>query len=395
MTELLKDWDLDVKKQVCVTTDNGSNIIKATRDLEWPHLSCFGHNLHLGITKFIDNDRRLKRSLGLAHSIVAQFNYSWKKRRDLTALQVKENKTPKALVSDCRTRWGSTYAMLEQIGDNIDAIRDIMKADRKTKHLIPTWQDKDCWEAISKALRPVAALTDLLSGQNYVTVSSLKILYWKLEKMILAHDENDPELTNDLRAAIMAEILEKAQKMAESLLIINMSSFLDPRYKADCLSNLELEEVKSELIDEIVANEPTVVPEETLQETPSPAKKQRTMTLASFLGNIKPNTVEQQRNSERETPRQKSRKEIDSYLSTSSLDLISESGVETEPLAWWRDHCRDFPLLAKRARKYLCIQASSSPSERLFSKAGQVITPQRTQLNPEKANMLVFLAENL
>jgi hypothetical protein len=99
MTELLKDWGLDAKNQVCVTTDNGSNILKATRDLGWQHLSCFGHNLHLGITKFIDNDHRLKRSLGVAHGIVAQFNYSWKKRRDLTASQVKENKTPKALVS--------------------------------------------------------------------------------------------------------------------------------------------------------------------------------------------------------------------------------------------------------------------------------------------------------
>ncbi len=113
------------------------------------------------------------------------------------------------------------------------------------------------------------------------------------------------------------------------------------------------------------------------------------MTLVAFLGNIKPNTV--QRDNQRETPRQKVTKEIDS----NSLDLISDSGLETDPLAWWRNHCRDFRLLAKRAKKYLCIQASSSASERLFSKAGLVITPKRTQLKPEKANMLIFLAENL
>ena len=160
--------------------------------------------------------------------------------------------------------------------------------------------------------------------------------------------------------------------------------------------------MKSGLLDEIVADEPTTtstessgnaehVPEETLP----PAKRQRTMTLAAFLGNIKPNTVQRDNQRQRETPRQKVTKEIDSYLSTNSLDLISDSGLETDPLAWWRDHCRDFPLLAKRAKKYLCIQASSSASERLFSKAGLVITPKRTQLKPEKANMLIFLAENL
>lgn len=123
--------------------------------------------------------------------------------------------------------------MLERIEDNVDAIRDIMKADSKTKHLVPTWQDKDCWQALSKALRPVAALTDMLCGQKYVTVSSLKFLYWKLEKTILAHDNDDPDLTNDMRAAIMAELLEKAHRTAESKMIINMSSFLDPRYKVN------------------------------------------------------------------------------------------------------------------------------------------------------------------
>lgn len=185
-----------------------------------------------------------------------------------------------------------------------------------------------------------------------------------------------------------------------AIVVLNIPYFVFKLFlQADCLSNLELEEVKSALIDEIIEDEPTtessrndIIPEET-PPGPPPAKKQRTMTLAAFLGNVKPNTAH--RNSQMETPRQKVKKEIDSYLSASSLDLISNSGVETDPLGWWRDHYRDFPLLAKRARKYLCIQASSSPSERLFSKAGLVITPKRTQLKPEKANMLIFLVENL
>ena len=52
-------------------------------------------------------------------------------------------------------------------------------------------------------------------------------------------------------------------------------------------------------------------------------------------------------------------------------------------------------LLSQFAWRYLAIQASSAPSERLLSKAGQIVTPQRAQLKPDKANMLVFLAENL
>ena len=37
--------------------------------------------------------------------------------------------------------------------------------------------------------------------------------------------------------------------------------------------------------------------------------------------------------------------------------------------------------------------SSSSPSERLFSKAGQIESSQRAQLKPEQANMLIFLAK--
>ena len=51
-------------------------------------------------------------------------------------------------------------------------------------------------------------------------------------------------------------------------------------------------------------------------------------------------------------------------------------------------------MLGQLARRYFAIQATSSPSERLFGKAGQVSTPARAHVKPEKADQLVFLAEN-
>ena len=56
MEATLDAWDLDVTNQVCLTTDSGTYIIiKATADLGWPRLSCFGHNMHPAITKALDN----------------------------------------------------------------------------------------------------------------------------------------------------------------------------------------------------------------------------------------------------------------------------------------------------------------------------------------------------
>ena len=58
MLATLESWRLDQDKQVCLTTDSGANIINAASRLKWQRLSCFGHNLHLAVTKAIDSDVR-------------------------------------------------------------------------------------------------------------------------------------------------------------------------------------------------------------------------------------------------------------------------------------------------------------------------------------------------
>lgn len=68
---------------------------------------------------------------------------------------------------------------------------------------------------------------------------------------------------------------------------------------------------------------------------------------------------------------------------------------EEDPLKWWNSHRINFPRLCKLAQKYLCIQATSSASERAFSTSGNVVTDHRSCLKPDKVDMLVFLAKNL
>ena len=69
LTTTFESWMLTAEKQVYL----GSNVVKAARDLKWPRLSCFGHNLHLAISKFLDHDSRVSRALGLTRKIVSAF----------------------------------------------------------------------------------------------------------------------------------------------------------------------------------------------------------------------------------------------------------------------------------------------------------------------------------
>lgn len=57
LEEVMSEWHLNTNNLVCLITDNGSNIVAATKQLEWNRLSCFGHNLDLAITKAL-KDRR-------------------------------------------------------------------------------------------------------------------------------------------------------------------------------------------------------------------------------------------------------------------------------------------------------------------------------------------------
>ena len=64
-------------------------------------------------------------------------------------------------------------------------------------------------------------------------------------------------------------------------------------------------------------------------------------------------------------------------------------------LSYWRSNQSRFPELALLVRKYLSAPASSVPSEQLFSKAGLVYDPQRSRLDPTRAEKLLFIKANL
>ena len=169
----LIQWNLDQSKQVGITTDSGSNVKSACELLNWTRLSCFGHNLNLAVEKGL-NDSRVQRVLRLCKSIVAAFSRSWKKQRDLGVVQAQKGLPTHKLKTDVVTRWGSSYEMVERLMEQMEAIRVVLASDRKSAHLIPSWQDCDVLDSITGALKPLKEMTDVLAGEKGVTVSAVK-----------------------------------------------------------------------------------------------------------------------------------------------------------------------------------------------------------------------------
>ena len=83
-----------------------------------------------------------------------------------------------------------------------EAVKRVLTSDRKTALLTLTWQDRDVLKSIDCVLSQLTSLTDVLSGENYVTSSALLPLMDLLNNTILKDDDDDTELTRTIKVTI-------------------------------------------------------------------------------------------------------------------------------------------------------------------------------------------------
>ena len=77
---------------------------------------------------------------------------------------------------------------------------------------------------------------------------------------------------------------------------------------------------------------------------------------------------------------------VDKYLSEPLITFHRGNSF-----TWWEDNNIRFPLLSKLAQQYLSALPISVPSERLFSRTGDIYDEIRNCLAPEQADTLLFI----
>lgn len=99
----------------------------------------------------------------------------------------------------CHTIFCKKQKMVERVLEELPAIRRVLVQDRKHGHLNQTWQDVSVLEYINAAMKLLADFTDVLSGEKYVTVSSVKLVLELTEGDLLFPGPNDTALTASIK----------------------------------------------------------------------------------------------------------------------------------------------------------------------------------------------------
>lgn len=190
--EGLRDYDLDKDNMAYMTTDSAANNVAACRRLSIDRISCFGHILHNALTTAMNADEEIIQLMKAARRIVSVFSYSHESRKKLAKIKKHMNNDAKALVQDVATRWGSKYKMLSRLHAQIKPLNELFINCRKHRDLILSSDQSDLLSMLVVSLEPFSQLTDALSGDQAVTISSLVPMLVKIQGICSTPEDAEP-----------------------------------------------------------------------------------------------------------------------------------------------------------------------------------------------------------
>ena len=180
-------------------------------------------------------------------------------------------------------------------------------------------------------------------------MSAVKPLVASICSKMLALKDDDTELAKDMKDRIKCDLLQRYSDPHTSQLL-SVCSFLDPRFKKWLTEEdmrISIEFLKKELSDF-----------EDSSEDGGSASLSEPRTKRSAWSRILGDGPEEM--PANITLQDKITQEIENYL------CLPVHDIDDSPLKWWKSEDTTFPLLAKMAKKYLCVCATSVASERII-----------------------------
>lgn len=383
------EWE--IPEVFAVVHDNAANITNAVSRLQSYSVPCFAHTIQLAINLGLKT-RPVSNLLANARSLAGFFRKSNPAWVSLQEKQHERDPTRTVLkpIQDVITRWNSSYLMLRRLlllkePITLVAADATMRPDTQRHHAKNLRDDE--WylaQELTKILEPLAQATELWCGEKYVSISiTYPVLSGLIKKLVRSAD--DLPALSTFKDSVRGDLNRRFGFNSPGLdkKVPVLASALDPRFKS--LSFLSQDGVKEATYKEIERLAKKYENIEPVEGPPQPAADQVQPTMSVLENLLGPSYQPEEVHQEGENA---VHQEILRYRE------LRQQAPSADPLMWWKLQQNEFPRLATLARIILAVPATSAPSERLFSAAGELLSKKRLRLEPEFADKLLFLHEN-
>nr|XP_015802887.2 E3 SUMO-protein ligase ZBED1-like [Nothobranchius furzeri] len=395
------------QKVIAATVDNASNMDVALKNLNFLKVGCFAHTLNLAAQKVYDIPA-VSSWCAKIRSVVV-----WLKRSSLSKTVLREkqrllNLPEHNVILDVKTRWNSLFLMVERFIEQFDAIQAAVLDQRLRKPMEKdklegfTCTDLTKAEMFIKCMQVLYTSTMCVSSEKSPTCSQIIPILMKLEAHFRQSDE-DTVFTSSMKEKVWGSLQNRYQD--ENLQkFLKEATLMDPRFKGK-LDEGEAADIWDRLEMAAVANATAAVEQPPIEDP----QADRVMDDAEMKTEKYPRTVQKSALEKLFEDEDRQLKEDAASHTAGRVPSITEQ-VQKEldtykrlpripsgqdPVAWWWSKRDTLPNLSALSNTYLCVPASSTPSERVFSCAGHAISQERCRILPEKANMVIFLQKNI
>ncbi|XP_049821706.1 E3 SUMO-protein ligase ZBED1-like [Aethina tumida] len=172
LREIFAKWNID-RKIITVVSDNGANVKSAINDnLRKHHHPCVAHTLNLSVKDGLTQNEELCTILDKCRRIVGHFKHRAQAVEKLTRMQLQMGLHVLKIKQDVATRWSSTYIMIKRLVEIKAPLTAVLSSLPKASQMLSAEE----WLAIEDCvplLKPFDLMTTTLSGEKYVTLSSI------------------------------------------------------------------------------------------------------------------------------------------------------------------------------------------------------------------------------
>ena len=265
--------------------------------------------------------------------------------------------------------------MLDRYLEQYEPIQMALSSQGRLDLAIPI-EKNELIKQIITILHPFEAVTTELSSEKHVSASKIIPLARGLQKITNSSTISSPfcqELTTQM-ATRFAGIEEKN--------VLAIATLMDPRFKKiPFSSDSAIERMKQRIISDASAFAQALAEPATAQQD----LENSAVPTENPVWEVFDEQAALSTSRSRNNPNINALSELEQYF---KLPILPR---KEDPLLWWKQNSHVFPMLQSVACVYLSTVATSVPSERLFSKAGELVSAKRNQIKAKNVDMMLFL----